>query len=259
MKTRILASTMLIPFFVCVFFGGVALKIAVVLLAAVGLDEFYKAMEHAGHKPSRVIGFGSLAVLAIGHVILNGFNPVFVMFWVIAVLMLSLVYGFDIDGTGITDSFGTLFGVLYVVLLFYQLVLIDESSRPVFIWLVFLTAYGADTMAYFTGYAIGKHKLCPKLSPKKTVEGAIGGVLGSVIFNMIFCLVVLKEFPWYIIVFSVAGAVLSQIGDLAASSIKRKVDIKDYGKIMPGHGGVLDRFDSVIFVAPALYLLMQFI
>ena len=259
MKTRILASTMLIPFFVCVYFGGYALKIAVAILAAIGLDEFYKALEAAGNKPSKAIGSAALVVLVLGHILFNGFNPTFIMFFVIAFLMASLIYGFKIDEVSVLDSFGTFFGIIYVILFFYQLILIDESEHSIYIWLVFLTAFGTDVMAYFTGYAIGKHKLCPKLSPKKTIEGAIGGVIGSVIFNLIFCLIFMKEFPVTIAIFSVVGSVISQFGDLAASSIKRKVGIKDYGKIMPGHGGILDRFDSVLFVAPVLYLFIQFI
>ena len=107
----------------------------------------------------------------------------------------------------------------------------------------------------------GKHPLVPKLSPKKSVEGAIGGVFGSVLLGVVYGLIVQKYIPdikLAPVVFGVVclfGSVVSQIGDLAASAIKRFCNIKDYGKILPGHGGILDRFDSMILVAPILYLI----
>ena len=109
--------------------------------------------------------------------------------------------------------------------------------------------------------AIGKHKLAPVLSPKKSIEGAIGGTVGSALVGALFAWLFLipetgsDAMIWVVALISAAGAVISQVGDLSASAIKRNHDIKDYGKIIPGHGGIMDRFDSVLFTAPVIYFL----
>ena len=104
---------------------------------------------------------------------------------------------------------------------------------------------------------MGKHKLCPNLSPKKTIEGAIGGVLGALVLGIIFGLIFkIQVFP-HVILMSIIGSVMAQLGDLTASAFKRKMGIKDYGNLIPGHGGILDRFDSVLFAAPAVYYYLQ--
>ena len=124
--------------------------------------------------------------------------------------------------------------------------------------LVFVTAWLSDTVAFAVGKKFGKNKLLPEISPKKTVEGAVGGLAGSVIFNLILgivCSVAFKLNVNYLSLFfvSIVAGVMSQLGDLAASSIKREYGIKDFSKLLPGHGGMLDRFDSVLFVAPTVY------
>jgi phosphatidate cytidylyltransferase len=134
-----------------------------------------------------------------------------------------------------------------------------------FILLILCFAWGGDTCAYFAGRAFGKHKLCPVVSPKKTVEGAIGGVLGTMLFGVAATLIYsiaadrTEAFsrsnigvPMYLIIalLGVVAAILGIYGDLFASVVKRQCGIKDYGTIFPGHGGILDRFDSVMFIAP---------
>ena len=121
-------------------------------------------------------------------------------------------------------------------------------------------------MAYLTGILIGKHKIAPVLSPKKTVEGCIGGVVGATLIGLIYSLIfkddLSKVYDNPVLLFTIVSAVasvVSMIGDMAASAIKRNKDIKDYGSLIPGHGGILDRFDSVIFVAPIIYFLLKFI
>ena len=120
-----------------------------------------------------------------------------------------------------------------------------------------MSAFGTDIFAYLVGKAIGKRKLCPSISPKKTVEGSIGGVLGSVILCGLFSWFFLPSEFWTCIVIGVAGGIFSQFGDLAASVMKRKIGIKDWGTLIPGHGGVLDRIDSVLFVAPLVYYILM--
>lgn len=133
------------------------------------------------------------------------------------------------------------------------------------VWFFFLFAFFCswitDAFAYFVGRSLGKHKLCPNISPKKTVEGAVGGVLGALLLNIIMfvifekCIFVMHTVKvWQIIIISIILSVISMFGDLSASIIKRNHNIKDFGNILPGHGGVMDRFDSCLFVFPALYI-----
>lgn len=131
------------------------------------------------------------------------------------------------------------------------------------IWFCLAGAVFADTFALFAGVKLGKHKLCPRVSPKKTVEGAVGGVIGSAVINIIALFVCnyvcYKPFPipvGYMIVLSFAVPVVSMFGDLVASTIKRNYGIKDFGNIIPGHGGIMDRVDSISFVAPFVYLVL---
>lgn len=133
--------------------------------------------------------------------------------------------------------------------------------------LLFVIAWITDTGAYFVGCSIGKHKLIPNLSPKKTVEGAIGGIVACVVISLLYVFILdkigLSIFGGNdyikIIVVSLIGSVISQLGDFASSAIKREFNVKDFGSILPGHGGVLDRFDSIIFVAPFVYYILIFL
>ncbi|NLP34889.1 MAG: phosphatidate cytidylyltransferase, partial [Clostridiales bacterium] len=141
----------------------------------------------------------------------------------------------------------------------YQVRMLEDGG--LLVWLIFIGAWGSDTCAYCVGKLLGKRKLAPKLSPKKSIEGSIGGIVGAAVIAFIYATIFKDnitgiENPQ--IVFAIIGAassIISQIGDLAASLIKRNYDIKDYGKLIPGHGGVLDRFDSILFTAPIVYYL----
>ncbi|MBQ7841067.1 MAG: phosphatidate cytidylyltransferase [Lachnospiraceae bacterium] len=137
----------------------------------------------------------------------------------------------------------------------------DLTFGVYLVWMIFISSWVCDTCAYFSGMALGKHKLAPILSPKKSVEGAIGGVIGSALVGGLFAWIFLypeSQNPnaiWLVALIGGAGAIISQVGDLSASAIKRNHEIKDYGKLIPGHGGVMDRFDSVLFTAPVIYFL----
>ena len=126
------------------------------------------------------------------------------------------------------------------------------------VWLIFICSWGCDTCAYCVGMLIGRHKMAPVLSPKKSVEGAVGGVAGAALLGAVFGALTAGK-VWEYALICAAGALISMVGDLAASAIKRNRDIKDYGKLIPGHGGILDRFDSVIFTAPIIYYLARFL
>jgi phosphatidate cytidylyltransferase len=127
------------------------------------------------------------------------------------------------------------------------------DGYSILVWLIFLSAFGTDVMAYFIGHAFGKHKLCPSISPKKTIEGAIGGTIGGIIICGVFGYFFANELLVHCLIIGALGGVISQFGDLTASVFKRKMGIKDYGNLIPGHGGILDRVDSVLFTAPMVY------
>ena len=153
------------------------------------------------------------------------------------------------------------FGVFYVAVMLSYIYQTRILPGGVFqVWLVFICAWGCDTCAYCVGMLIGKHKMAPKLSPKKSVEGGIGGIVGAALIAVLYALAINHWGNAGVSVASfamigAAGGAISQIGDLAASAIKRNHDIKDYGKLIPGHGGILDRFDSIIFTAPIIFYL----
>ncbi len=156
-----------------------------------------------------------------------------------------------------------LFGAVLLPYLLLALMRIFQMEKGRYLVLLpLLAAWGSDTFAYFAGSLFGKHKLAPIISPKKTIEGAVGGVLGGAVCVLIFTVILHQTHDfalpyWTAAVLGAIGAIIGQIGDLSFSVIKRQTGIKDYGHIFPGHGGVLDRFDSVIFVAPFVDLVLR--
>ena len=163
-----------------------------------------------------------------------------------------------LDYTLVASAF---MGVLYTSLSFTCIVMLREAGAYLYL-LVFIGPWVSDIFAYLCGRLFGKHKLIPEVSPKKTVEGSIGGIIFTAIAFIVYGMIIQRFFAsdvsFNIITMAIVGAVISiiaQIGDLAASAIKRRFDVKDYGNLLPGHGGVLDRFDSVLLTAPVLYLM----
>lgn len=158
----------------------------------------------------------------------------------------------------------TLFIGMYVVLFMYHMIMLNKM-QPIsghwygkFVWLAYIIAFGTDTFAYFVGVFFGKHKLCPNVSPKKTVEGAIGGILGCLASIVLYFNILGIKITIYTIIFSIFVSAFSMVGDLLASKIKREHHMKDFGNILPGHGGILDRFDSLLFVAPVVYYFVNY-
>ena len=156
-------------------------------------------------------------------------------------------------------------GLVFPLMLSCMLRLRLLESGPILVFLPLVIAFGSDTFAYFFGLLLGKHKLVPRVSPKKTVEGAVGGLVGGVIGVLVLKGVVywvagLAAFTWgQVLLLGLLGSVVSQIGDLSFSVIKREFQVKDYGNLLPGHGGILDRFDSVTFVAPFVWFIFSFL
>lgn len=267
MKTRIISALVALPLLIYfVVRGGEWLHIAVGLLGLIGMHEFYQAFSKET-KGSHIIGylFGVLYILFTDRLIYgNNLFSVFVSAFLLALLIYSVL---RYRHTNNMEVFTAFFGFFYACFLLSHVYLIREYTHgKLLIWLVFITAFGCDTGAYFTGYFLGKHKLCPALSPKKTVEGAVGGVVTATVLSILYGLWIERYYPLeganILLLCGLTGffgSFLAQIGDLAASSIKRQTGIKDYGKLLPGHGGVLDRFDSVLLTAPVLYYIMLFL
>lgn len=157
------------------------------------------------------------------------------------------------------------FLTIYIVLSMSCVWLAKETFDTATMLLTFICAWSCDTFAYFTGRFLGKHKLIPHVSPNKTVEGSVGGVVGAMVICIVYLLIVKNVFDTNMLqwsnvvvegaVYGLVGGALSQLGDLIASAIKRDTEIKDFGWIFPGHGGFMDRFDSVMFIAPIMYIL----
>lgn len=152
-------------------------------------------------------------------------------------------------------------GILVPFLLSAPVRLHSWINGRYFILIPFVIAFLSDTGAYFTGRAFGRHKLAPVISPNKTVEGVIGGVLGAIVGVLIYCVVLQKVFHFevnylYVPVYGILGSLGAVFGDLCFSAVKRQTGIKDYGNLIPGHGGILDRFDSMVIVAPLTEILM---
>lgn len=182
---------------------------------------------------------------------------------VIGVFMLSmLLYVVCFPKYRSEQVMANVFNFLYapVMLSFIYLTREQEAGKYI-VWLILISSWGCDTCAYVVGMLIGKKKVFPVLSPKKSLEGCIGGVVGAGLIAALYAVFAVENvFPdkrvtIVITVICMVGAVMSQVGDLAASAIKRNHEIKDYGKLIPGHGGIMDRFDSVIVTAPMIYFL----
>ena len=183
---------------------------------------------------------------------------------VLAFIVYLFVYVFCFPGYHGKDVMAACFSFLYgpVMLSFLYLTRMGFSMGKYLVWFIFLCSWGSDTCAYAVGVLIGKHKMTPKLSPKKSVEGAIGGIVGAALLFALYVYLIeqrlgLAQFGISTVgamILGAVGALVSMVGDLAASAIKRDYGIKDYGRLIPGHGGIMDRFDSVIIAAPLIFL-----
>ncbi len=252
MKTRVLSGIIMLPLLVILLLGGYVLFAACLVIGIMGVREFYNGFGKMGIKPSFPVAcVASAALYAVEF--FSGNSTEWYMLWFFGVIVVSLLYLFNIDKRRLEDAMATITGIFYVVFFSFHVTLVERTDYSMMVWLIVITAFGTDIMAYFSGYLLGKHKLCPTISPKKTIEGSIGGILGSVILSGIFGWIFMPEMIVHCIVIGVLGGVISQLGDLTASVFKRKMGIKDYGNLIPGHGGILDRFDSVLFTGPMVY------
>lgn len=257
-------------------FGGYVLFGVLFAITLIGLFELYRVVG-VQKSAAGIVGYLAAAALYFsvmectqelgiitGCNLVGGTLPVIIGFLTVLLLAIYVLAFPKFNSEQITMVFFGFFYVALTISYIYRLRISDAGAYSV--WLIFISSWGADTMAYLTGILIGKHKIAPVLSPKKTVEGCIGGVVGATLIGLIYSLIfkddLSKVYDDPVLLFTIVSAVasvVSMIGDMAASAIKRNKDIKDYGSLIPGHGGILDRFDSVIFVAPIIYFLLKFI
>lgn len=252
MLKRVITSVIGLPIlFIIINLGNLPLQIAVGLCAVIGLSEFYGVMSQ---KNSLIHYLGY--VLSIGYiVILNNFTfAKFIL--LLAAFMLLLLIFMVMRSFNIIDCIVTLFGFFYITFLLSFIVLVRrQPDGDIFVWLIFITGWGCDTFAYFFGKLFGKHKLI-SLSPNKTIEGSIGGVIAVIILSSIYAMFTHKSILLFVAI-GLICSVFAQLGDLSASAIKRYSNVKDYGNIIPGHGGFIDRFDSILFTAPVVYIILH--
>lgn len=237
--------------------------LGVLLMSLVAMHEYNKALKNAGKNVLPGIGYITCFLIClidfnmsdeIKLLALKVFVPLTVIVLFVYTIISNMKYSFEELGL-------TILSIFYIPLLFSYIksVLLMGNGRIVFSYLV-VGAFASDVFAFLIGAKFGKRKLCEKISPKKTVEGAIAGVVGVVVLYIILTVIFNNFFntSYNILIMALIGVVASivgQFGDLAASTIKRKCDVKDFGSIMPGHGGMLDRCDSIMFVAPVIYVL----
>ncbi|MRG85366.1 phosphatidate cytidylyltransferase [Salinibacillus xinjiangensis] len=259
MKERVITAIIALVLFIpIVIYGGWLLQVVVYGLSSIALFELLRM------RKIPTISWASLISLLLLWIVLyqgtvihlpiveNLAKSELVMFGV----LLLLAYMVLKKNTFTYDDIGfILTSILYVGMGFYFFILTREAGIEYLLY-VLLIIWATDTGAYFVGRAMGKHKLWPEISPKKTIEGSVGGILLAILVAVIFQIVDPFPFSLFIVVIvTILASVVGQIGDLVESAIKRHYDVKDSGNILPGHGGILDRFDSLIFMLPFLHFI----
>ncbi len=261
-KERLISGiVMMIIAIGAIMLGGYVLFGLIFAISVIGMYELYK-LYHMERTIPGLLGY--LACVGYFLLILLEQEQFFVPASLGFLLLAMILYVIYFPKYKTNQIMAVFFGLFYVAVMLgciYQIRVME--SGVYLVWLVFIGSWGSDTCAYCVGRLIGKHKAFPVLSPKKSWEGCIGGVLGAALIGLIYAAVFkghLTSVPSPMVTFAVVGgasAIISQVGDLAASAMKRDHEIKDYGHLIPGHGGILDRFDSVIFTAPIVYYLLQ--
>lgn len=267
--TRILTAAIGIPIAIYIINYGFWLFAAtVILLALIAWHEFYNMMQAKDIKIQYSIGLIGI-ILSSGCAWLgNAQELVAVMLFVLLLTMAQTILSHE--KFGVTEAAFTILGTMYISLPFAHLLLLrfleqydyintalgNLSSGAVYLWLAFVGTWASDTLAYFVGSLFGRHKLCPTVSPGKTIEGTIGGLLGSI--TGVVCLGWLCGLPLlHMIVLGLLIGIAAPFGDLSESVLKRFASVKDSGNILPGHGGILDRFDAIMFSVPVVYYYIE--
>ena len=267
-KTRLISGIVLVAVaIVLMVTGNEVLLTAMLAISLIGMFELYRVLKIE----KTLLAIVSYLVTIVFYCNLEwnfiSDNMVVVMIYIIA---LMFVYVLSYPKFEAYQLFGAFFGLFYVGVMLsfiYPIRMLDKGAYLV--WLVFLCSWGCDTCAYCVGKlwgkAFGNHKMSPKLSPNKSIEGAVGGVVGAFLLTVLYAFIFKNQMDiavyeiFILAAISAVGGLISMIGDLTASAIKRNYDIKDYGKLIPGHGGILDRFDSMIITAPIIFYMAYYL
>lgn len=260
MKSRLLVAALGIPLILWLILVAplVVLTLVLCLLSGIGAWELMKCV-NAPKYWSLGVGGASILVPLIANAFGQEYHVLSIMGCAIAMFAIAVWKAGTVKWQTLVTSFFAISVIPYALCAFLRLY--HAGYHRAFLLLPLIFSFASDSGAFFVGLAFGKRKLAPKVSPKKTVEGAFGGLLGNAIGGIIFALVMNQCFEQnisypMIALLGVVCSAVAQLGDLSFSLIKREFNIKDYGTIFLAHGGVLDRFDSVIFVAPVLSALM---
>lgn len=263
MKTRVITAALLLPLLLLILLAAPKFVTAI-LFAAASAVAAYELLFGTGYvrRPLPVFASAAMAIL----VSLNSYFNVSHVWSELALLLFWIILFADLMYSGMKLPFSNM-AVCFaagVIIPYLLTALVRIHNAEFGRWLVlvpFILAFMSDTGAYFAGRTFGKHKLAPNISPKKTVEGAVGGVVGAMVGMLVFAFILQKFYNFhvnylYALIYGALGSGAAVFGDLCFSVIKRQTGIKDYGKLIPGHGGVLDRFDSMIVVAPLSEILL---
>jgi len=262
MKQRVISAFFGIIVLVLVLLGNQLLfDIVVTLISAMAIYEVLNAVGLAKNKKMTAISaLLPVALMAVSHIAMQYlYSVIFLIITIFMIMMLFSKGRYTFTDTAVYIAVSVIFSLSFLhVSLVRRL-----GNENLDVLVILIGSWITDTCAYFTGYFFGKHKLAPEISPKKTVEGSIGGIIGVMIIIVAYAYVAGNIMNVSVNIYSAIAAgliagVVSQFGDLCASIIKREHNVKDFGNIMPGHGGVMDRFDSLLFVAPALYYILKF-
>ena len=259
-KTRLISGIVLVIIALATIISGSwILFFTLLAVSLIGMRELYKVMKVSDEHVTVLELVGYLGAVLYYIAMKADFGNYGTMAIIISMILILFVYVFGYPKYHAEQVMAAFFGVVYVAVMLSFIYLTRSLPDGKFlVWLIFLCSWGCDTCAYCVGMLIGKHKMAPVLSPKKSIEGAGGGVAGAALLGAIYAAATQGKMAEYALICAV-GALISMVGDLAASAIKRNQNIKDYGKLIPGHGGILDRFDSVIITAPVIYYLAKMI
>jgi len=251
------------PLIILIIGFGQKIGLLLFILAATsqGLIEFYRLTIPESRLREKIAGVGLGLLFPLGAYFSQG-ETVFALMALTVVVLFVLFAAQPGNFSAITPRMAViLFGIIYVsLLLSHVLLLRDQPMGTRWVFFLLSAVWAGDTFAYFTGTLIGKHKLYPKISPNKSVEGLLGGLGGSIIVALLFRRFFLTDLGWnHALILAFFIMILGQMGDFGESMIKRSVDVKDSSRLIPGHGGILDRLDSFLFSAPFLYYYVQWL